>query len=68
MSALGDRLQNLEVSFVQICCGTVGTNVKNSFNGTIVNAVGLRRPRSQAVVFEPGVINLSKERLMDNNY
>ena len=63
--ALGDSHQDLEVSFVHICCGTIDIDLKNSFNGMILEDVGLRRPPSQAVEVEGGMMLLSEERLMD---
>lgn len=66
-AAIGDRIQALEVSFVHICCGTIDIDLKNSFNGSILADVGLRRPPAQAVSIEGGIILLSAERLMDIN-
>lgn len=64
-AALGNRLQDLEVSFVHICCGTIDMDLKNSFNGSILADVGLRRPPAQAVPIAGGITSLSEERLMD---
>ncbi|MBF2048474.1 MAG: iron-siderophore ABC transporter substrate-binding protein [Elainella sp. C42_A2020_010] len=66
-SALGDRLQDLEVSFVHICCGTIDIDAKNSFNGSILADVGVKRPPSQAAPIAGGITSLSEERLMDIN-
>lgn len=63
--ALNDNYQNVEVSFVHICCGTIDIDLKNSFSGMIFDDVGLRRPPAQNVVNEDGLILLSEERLMD---
>jgi iron complex transport system substrate-binding protein len=63
--ALGNRVQDLEISFVHICCGTIDIDLKNSFNGSILADVGLRRPPSQAVPIAGGITLLSEERLMD---
>jgi iron complex transport system substrate-binding protein len=63
--ALGDNYQDLEVSFVHICCGTIDIDFKNSFNGMILDDVGLRRPPAQSVVKEGGITSISEERLMD---
>ena len=64
-AALGDNYQNIEVSFVHICCGTIDIDLKNSFSGMILDDVGLRRPPAQDVFTEAGLILLSEERLMD---
>jgi len=64
-AALGDRLQDLEISFVHICCGTLDIDLKNSFNGSILADVGVRRPPAQAVSIAGGITLLSEERLMD---
>ena len=64
-AALGDRLQDLEVSFVHICCGTLDIDLKNSFNGSILADVGVQRPPAQAVPIAGGITSLSEERVMD---
>jgi iron complex transport system substrate-binding protein len=64
-AALEDRVQDLEISFVHICCGTIDIDLKNSFNGSILDDVGLRRPPAQAAPIEGGITLLSEERLMD---
>ena len=64
-AALGNRYQDLEVSFVHICCGTVDIDLKNSFNGMILEDAGLSRPPAQDINTEDGLILLSEERLMD---
>jgi iron complex transport system substrate-binding protein len=66
-ASLGDRLQELEISFVHMCCGTLDIDLKNSFNGSILADVGVRRPPSQAMPIAGGLIKLSQERLMDIN-
>ncbi|MGD1944368.1 MAG: ABC transporter substrate-binding protein [Leptolyngbyaceae cyanobacterium] len=63
--ALEDEPQTLEVSFVHVCCGTIDIDGKNSFNGSILADVGLRRPPAQAVPIAGGIRLLSEERLMD---
>ncbi|WP_197064972.1 ABC transporter substrate-binding protein [Leptolyngbya sp. KIOST-1] len=40
-------------------------DLKNSFNGSILADAGLRRPSSQAVPVDGGLVKLSEERLMD---
>nr|WP_228037822.1 iron-siderophore ABC transporter substrate-binding protein [Nodosilinea sp. LEGE 06152] len=62
-TALEKKQQNLEVSFVHTCCGTIDLDLKNSFNGSILADAGLRRPPAQAV--DGGIVKLSEERLMD---
>jgi iron complex transport system substrate-binding protein len=64
-TSLGNRLQDSEVSFVHICCGTIDIDLKNSFNGGILADAGIRRPPSQAVPIEGGITLLSEERLID---
>jgi iron complex transport system substrate-binding protein len=64
-SALGNRVQDLEISFVHICCGTIDIDLKNSFNGSILSDLGVSRPLSQAVPIAGGITSLSEERLMD---
>lgn len=64
-TALGDRLPKLEISFVHICCGTIDIDLSNSFNGSILDDVGFRRPEAQATPIAGGITSLSTERLMD---
>lgn len=64
-AALGSRYRDIEVSFVHICCGTIDIDLKNSFNGMVLDDVGLSRPPAQDIVSEDGLILLSEERLMD---
>lgn len=64
-TALGDRLPDLEISFVHICCGTIDIDLSNSFNGSILADVGFRRPEAQATPIAGGITSLSTERLMD---
>ncbi|MGG6294874.1 ABC transporter substrate-binding protein [Leptolyngbya sp. AN02str] len=66
-SALGDRLQNLEVAFVHICCGTIDIDLSNSFSGSILQDAGIKRPPAQAATVDGGIVLLSEERLMDIN-
>lgn len=63
--ALGSRVQDLEISFVHICCGTIDIDLKNSFNGSILADLGVRRPATQAIPIAGGITSLSEERLMD---
>jgi iron complex transport system substrate-binding protein len=62
---LGDNYQDIEVSFVHICCGSVAVDVKNSFSGIILEDIGLSRPPTQDVVAESGVVFLSEEIMMN---
>lgn len=64
-AVLGTQLHDLEISFVHICCGTIDIDLENSFNGSILADVGVRRPPSQAVPIAGGITLLSEERLMD---
>ncbi|WP_416669915.1 ABC transporter substrate-binding protein [Egbenema bharatensis] len=64
-TALGDRTQDLEVSFVHSCCGTIDLDLKNSFNGSILADAELRRPPAQSVPIAGGIVSISQERLMD---
>jgi iron complex transport system substrate-binding protein len=60
--ALGDRYKNKTVSFVNFCCGGIGSETENSFIGSILSDVGLQRPESQR--FNPkGFISFSEETL-----
>jgi iron complex transport system substrate-binding protein len=64
-SALENSPQTVEVSFVHMCCGTIDIDGKNSFNGSILADVGLRRPPAQAIPIAGGIKSISEERLMD---
>lgn len=61
---LGDRVQDLEISLAYACCGTISLDATNSFAGSILADLGIRRPKSQAAV-DDGTIRLSEERLSD---
>jgi iron complex transport system substrate-binding protein len=63
--ALEESRSDPEVSFVHTCCGTIDLDSTNSFNGSIMADVGLRRPSVQAVPVDGGMVKLSRERLMD---
>jgi len=45
--ALGERYQDAEISVIRVCCNNLASDVKNSFSGTIIDDVGLRRPPAQ---------------------
>ena len=64
-AALGNQVQDLEVSFVHICCGTIDIDLKNSFNGSILADAGLRRSAAQDSSIAGGITSLSEERLLD---
>jgi iron complex transport system substrate-binding protein len=53
-TALGNRYQNKTISFISFNFGRIGTNVNNSFAGSILKDAGLQRPPSQDRVIEPG--------------
>ena len=63
-TALGDRLQDIEASFAYACCGGISIDTENSFSGSIMKDIGIRRPKSQAAV-DGGLIILSEERIPD---
>lgn len=62
--ALGDRVQDLEISLAYACCGTISLDAENSFAGSILADLGVPRPKSQAAV-DDGTIRLSEERLSE---
>lgn len=61
-TALGKQLQNIEVSVVYVCCGRITIDAENSFAGSILSDIGIRRPEGHAAV-DRGIIPLSKEIL-----
>ncbi|PIG91155.1 ABC transporter substrate-binding protein [Gloeocapsopsis sp. IPPAS B-1203] len=61
--ALGDRYQDKTISVSWFYFGRIGSNVKNSFDGSILNDVGLKRPASQDVTTDYGYIDFSEEEL-----
>jgi iron complex transport system substrate-binding protein len=64
-ATLRNNRHSPEVSFVHTCCGTIDLDLNNSFNGSIMADVGLRRPPAQAEILPGGMMRLSRERLMD---
>ncbi|MEO1006713.1 MAG: iron-siderophore ABC transporter substrate-binding protein, partial [Cyanobacteria bacterium J06638_38] len=62
-TAVGNNLQDLEISLAYACCGTITMDAENSFAGSILADLGIRRPKSQ--VIGDGIIPLSEERLSD---
>jgi len=63
--AMPDNYQDIQVSFVRICCGKLATDVQNSFSGQILNDVGLSRPPAQAIDVRGGLTDFSKEAIPD---
>lgn len=63
-AALGDRLGDVEISLAYACCGGISIDTANSFSGSILADLGIRRPKSQAAV-DGGIIILSEERIKD---
>ncbi len=61
--ALGSGYQDVEISFVRVCCGNWATDVKNSFGGMILDDIGLSRPPAQDIEAESGLLFLSEEAL-----
>ncbi|WP_228055161.1 iron-siderophore ABC transporter substrate-binding protein [Gloeocapsopsis crepidinum] len=60
-SALGDRYQDKTISLVNFCCGEIFSDVKNSFPGSILNDIGLKRPEAQNTTAPLGFITFSEE-------
>ncbi|WP_299402822.1 iron-siderophore ABC transporter substrate-binding protein [Acaryochloris sp. IP29b_bin.148] len=60
---LGSNYQDIEVSFVRVCCNNWATDVKNSFSGIIFEDIGLNRPSAQDIETENGLLKLSEEAL-----
>lgn len=63
-TALGSSLQDIEVSFAYACCGVISIDTENSFSGSIMKEIGIRRPKSHAAVAD-GLVILSEERIPD---
>ncbi|GAB1539471.1 iron-siderophore ABC transporter substrate-binding protein [Scytonema sp. NUACC21] len=62
--SLGEGYQNKKISFIYFCCHGIGSDVKNSFIGSILNDAGLQRPEAQDVITFPyGTMNVSEEEL-----
>jgi iron complex transport system substrate-binding protein len=64
-AALPDNYQDIQVSFVRICCGKLATDVKNSFSGQILNDIGLSRPPVQDIEVKGGLTSFSEEAIPD---
>ena len=63
-TAIGDRVQDLEISLAYACCGNLTLDAENSFAGSILADLGISRPKSQAAIVD-GTIRLSEERISD---
>ena len=63
-TALGSSLQDIEVSFAYACCGVISIDTENSFSGSIMKEIVIRRPKSHAAVAD-GLVILSEERIPD---
>lgn len=61
-AALGNQLQDVEVSVIYAYDDTITIDAENSFAGSILADIGIRRPKAQAAV-EDGIIILSEERI-----
>ena len=57
-AALGK--QTIEVSLAYACCGTISIDAENSFAGSILNDIGLARPKGHDAI-DGGIIILSEE-------
>lgn len=60
---MGDRLKQLQISYVDILVSYFWSDVKNSFAGTILEDAGLQRPPAQAKVTKGGYITFSLETI-----
>lgn len=61
-AALGNQLQDVEISIIYTYDDTITIDAENSFAGSILADIGIRRPKAQAAV-EDGIIILSEERI-----
>jgi iron complex transport system substrate-binding protein len=61
--ALGDSYKHKTISFIYLGNRGIESDVKNSFAGSILNDIGLRRPSTQNVNAPYGIISISKEEL-----
>lgn len=62
-AALGDHYQNKEISVTFITTAEITILLKNSFDGTILNDAGLKRPQAQNMIAELPRIAISEEEL-----
>lgn len=63
-ATLGNKLQDTEVSVIYAYGVDITIDAENSFAGSILADIGLRRPESQAAV-DGGIIMISEERIPD---
>lgn len=61
--ALGNSYKDKTISFIHLGNRGIESDVKNSFAGSILNDIGLRRPQGQNVNAPYGIISISKEEL-----
>ena len=59
-NALSVQLQEMEVTVAYACCGTISIDAENSFAGSILGDIGIRRPAGQEPT-DNGIIILSEE-------
>lgn len=59
-AALGNQLQDVEVSVIYAYDDTITIDAENSFAGSILADIGIHQPKAQAAV-EDGIIVLSEE-------
>jgi len=64
-AALPNNYQEIEVSFIRVCCGRLATDVKNSFSGQILNDIGFSRPPAQDTETQGGLMFFSEELITD---
>jgi iron complex transport system substrate-binding protein len=60
---MGDRLQKLQISYIDVLVGYIWSDVKNSFAGSILEDAGLQRPAAQGVVTKGGYITFGLETI-----
>lgn len=61
--ALGNSYQDKTISFIHLGDRGIESDVKNSFAGSILNDVGLKRPETQNTVAPYGIVSISEEEL-----
>lgn len=60
---MGDRLKQIQISYIDILVGYIWCDVKNSFAGSILEDAGLQRPPAQAKVTKGGYITFGLETI-----
>lgn len=60
---LGKRYQNKSISFVYFCCNKMISQANNSFVGSILTDIGLKRPKAQDLSTTYGEIPIVEEEL-----